>query len=155
MVSRKTQKDVGKFKAKLAGPFTARQTVFIGMGTAVDILVCSAMHGAGFDINVIAAVCICIIAPFVLFGTVNPYGMTCEKFLYQFYIYHIVAPSVRKYCTHTALDDINTEISPEYRFVTKLFVPCNREVHIAYPDQYQCIYKHLYFRLYPMLMYHS
>lgn len=113
MVSRKTQKDVGKFKAKLAGPFTARQTVFIGMGTAVDILVCSAMHGAGFDINVIAAVCICIIAPFVLFGTVNPYGMTCEKFLYQFYIYHIVAPSVRKYCTHTALDDINTEISPE------------------------------------------
>lgn len=113
MVSRKTQKDVGKFKAKLAGPFTARQTVFIGMGTAVDILVCSAMHGAGFDINVIAAVCICIIAPFVLFGTVNPYGMTCEKFLYQFYIYHIVALSVRKYCTHTALDDINTEISPE------------------------------------------
>ena len=41
MVSRKTQKDVGKFKAKLAGPFTARQTVFIGMGAAVDILVCS------------------------------------------------------------------------------------------------------------------
>ena len=115
MVSRKTQKDVGKFKAKLAGPFTARQTVFIGMGTAVDILVCSAMHGAGFDINVIAAVCICIIAPFVLFGTVNPYGMTCEKFLYQFYIYHIVAPSVRKYCTHTALDDINTKIIPTER----------------------------------------
>ena len=55
MVSRKTQKDVGKFKAKLAGPFTARQTVFIGMGTAVDILVCSAMHGDGFDIIVIAA----------------------------------------------------------------------------------------------------
>lgn len=113
MVSRKTQKDVGKFKAKLVGPFTARQTVFFGIGAVVDILVSSAMHGAGFDINIIAAVCICIIAPFVLFGTVEPYGMTCEKFLYQFYIYHIAAPAVRKYCTHTALDDIETEIFPE------------------------------------------
>ena len=115
MVSRKTQKDVGNFKAKLVGPLTARQVAFVGIGAVIDVLVSSAMHGVGFDINMIAAVCICIIIPFVLFGTVNPYGMTCEKFLYQFYIYHIAAPPVRKYCTHTALDDIETEISPEDR----------------------------------------
>lgn len=86
MVSRKTQKDVGKFKAKLVGPFTARQTVFFGIGAVVDVLIYSAMHGAGFDINVIAAVCICVIVPFVMFGTVKN---SCTSFTFIISLHHL------------------------------------------------------------------
>lgn len=113
MVSRKTQKDVGNFKAKLVGPLTTRQVVFVGLGVVVDFLAYSVLKGAGLDMNTIAPLCLLVMAPFAVFGSCFPYGMTCEEFLYQYYIYHIVAPPVREYCTHTALDDIKPEMTPE------------------------------------------
>lgn len=111
MVSRKTQKDVGNFKAKLVGPLTTRQVVFVGLGAVVDFLTYSVLKGAGLDMNTIAPICLLVMAPFAVFGSCFPYGMTCEEFLYQYYIYHIVAPPVRRYETHTALDDYKENIS--------------------------------------------
>ena len=103
-VTRKTQKDVGNYESKLVGPFTTRQAVFLGIGAVIDILLGVTMEATGFDGTAIACVCIVIIIPFFLLGTVHPYGMKAEQFLIQYYIYHIAAPRIRKYETETGLD---------------------------------------------------
>lgn len=119
MVMRKTQKDVGNFQSKLIGPFTARQTVFVGIGVIIDIFVYSILKGTGLDINSIIPVCFIVMVPFIALAYIHPYGMKCEEFLYQYYIYHIAAPPVRKYETHTALDDIPEKLSKEEQKVQK------------------------------------
>jgi hypothetical protein len=103
-VTRKTQKDVGNFESKLIGPFTTRQTIFIGIGGVIDVVIGLTMESAGVDFATIAAVCIVIIAPFVWLGYAHPYGMKAEEFLLEYYIYHMAAPKIRKYKTETGLD---------------------------------------------------
>lgn len=105
-VSRKTQKDVGNYEPKLIGPFTTRQTIFIGIGAVIDVLLGVTLEAIGVDFMTIAALCIVIIIPFVLLGYLHPYGMKAEQFLIQYYIYHIAAPGVRKYETKTGLDNM-------------------------------------------------
>jgi len=113
MVMRKTQKDVGNFESKLVGPFTARQFIFIGIGTALDVLIYMFLSALNMDINSIIPFCFFAMVPFIALAYIKPYGMKFEEFVYEYYIYHIVAPPVRRYETHTALDDYKENLSPK------------------------------------------
>ena len=50
-VSRKTQKDVGKFEAKFIGPFTTTQTIFVVIGAVLALLVKFLMDAIGAPIE--------------------------------------------------------------------------------------------------------
>lgn len=113
MVSRHTQKDVGKFESKLIGPFTTRQTIFVGAAAVVDLLLYNILGVFGLDQASRIGVCAIISIPLIACGYVKPYGMKMEEFIYQYYIYKICAPPIRKYETHTWLDDYKEELSPK------------------------------------------
>lgn len=113
MVTRHTQKDVGHFESKLVGPFTTRQTIFIGAAAAVDIIVFNILKVTGIDTSNLITICGLIAVPFILFAYVKPYGMKMEEFLEQYYIYKIQAPSIRYAETHTWLDDQKNKLSPK------------------------------------------
>lgn len=113
MVSRHTQKDVGKFESKLIGPFTSRQVVFVGAAVVIDILLFNILKAVGVDSSGCIGACALVSIPFILCGYVKPYGMKMEEFLYQYYIYKVCAPSIRKYETHTWLDDHQEKLSPK------------------------------------------
>lgn len=113
MVTRHTQKDVGHFESKLIGPFTTRQTIFVGAAAAIDIIVFNILKAIGTDMASCIAVCGLISVPFIACGYIKPYGMKMEEFLYQYYIYKICAPSIRKYETHTCLDDMKDDLDPK------------------------------------------
>lgn len=113
MVTRHTQKDVGHFESKLIGPFTTRQTIFVGIAIVVDVLVYNIIKGLGLDVANTIAVCGIIDVPFIACAYIKPYGMKMEEFLEQFYIYKICAPSIRYTETHTWLDDQKEELTPK------------------------------------------
>lgn len=113
MVTRHTQKDVGHFESKLIGPFTARQTVFIGIAAVIDLIVYNILAGLKLDISSCIAVCAMVDIPFIACAYIKPYGMKMEEFAEQFYIYRIAAPSIRYVETHTWLDDQKEELTPK------------------------------------------
>lgn len=113
MVTRHTQKDVGHFESKLIGPFTTRQTIFIGIAAAIDILVYNIIKVVGVDTANCIVICALIDIPFILCAYVKPYGMKMEEFIEQYYIYKICAPAIRYVETHTWLDDYKEELSPK------------------------------------------
>lgn len=112
-VTRKTQRDIGNYEAKFIGPFTARQTICVGIGGIVSFMVSSPLLSFGSDYMTILTVIIFIMLPFVLFGWCKPYGMKMEEFIKQYYFYHILAPSIRKYETETQFDVIEKEMNKE------------------------------------------
>jgi len=110
-LSRKTQKDVGKYQAKLVGPFTLRQTVYVGIASVLAMLIWNIAGANGADMETKLFIVIMLSGPIALLGFLNPYGMTCLEFVKQYYEYHILSSKVRIYQTVT--DDENMEIPEE------------------------------------------
>ena len=107
-VHRKTQKSLGNYDAKFLGPFTMRQSIWLGIGIAPSVLIGFNEYKAGLDVGIIFVTVVIIMAIplFLGFGEKITYGMKPEDFARQYYVYRILAPKVRKYATET-YDDIN------------------------------------------------
>lgn len=106
-VHRKTQKSLGNYDAKFVGPFTMRQTIWMGIGLVPSCLVGYMQFTAGFDYGIIFCTVVLIMAIplFLAFGEKITYEMKPEDFAKQYYIYRLQAPKVRLYKTET-YDDI-------------------------------------------------
>ena len=106
-VYRKTQRSLGNYDAKFLGPFTARQSIWMGIGIVPAAFLGYNEYLVGLDIGVVflTVVLVMIIPLFMAFGEKITYGMKPEDFAKQFYQYRIAAPKVRLYKTET-YDDV-------------------------------------------------
>jgi len=106
-VSRHTQKDIGNYEAKLLGPFTTRQCIFLGIGIIPTAIIGYVLMTAGVDFMTVFGLAIFIMAVpcFFAFGSSLTYDMKPEDYVKDYYKYHILAPRRRLYKTET-LDDI-------------------------------------------------
>ena len=133
-ISRKTQKDVGKYKTKFIGPFTSRQCLFIGIGGVCSLFAGVPLELVGTDFITIAIVCFIIVIPFYLLGNADVYGLTMEQFLISYYNYHLTRPKIRLYQTENTLDFIKDELTEEEK-MKELERKKNKEKkHVADPD---------------------
>ena len=103
-VTRRTQKDIGSYEPKFIGPLTLRQSIAVGIGVILCVFACYLLKDFGMDMTTMFFICFIIMAPFVIFGFVKPYGMKAEEFVKEYYEYHIRRPNIRKYETVTDLD---------------------------------------------------
>ena len=135
-VSRKTQKDVGKYEAKFIGPFTSRESIFIGIGAVVCTIIGVLLSVLGFDYISIAIVVVIAMTPFVWLGKATPYGMRADDFLKEYYEYHIRRPSKRPYKTETTLDEIEwtepVQLDEKGKPITETVEPHKKDAD--YPD---------------------
>lgn len=97
-ISRKTQKDIGKYEAKLLGPFTTRQVICIASGAvptvAIDYLLFRFGKVDAYSLFGIAFV-LMVIPCFFGFGQKICHGQKPEDFLRDYYFYHVLAPKIR------------------------------------------------------------
>ena len=105
-ISRRTQKDVGSFEPKFIGPFTTRQTIFVGIAAVICYIVHAVIEPFDSDLTTQMIIMVIFAAPFLAIGFVKPYGMKCEDFLIMYWFYHYKAPAQRKYVTETDVDII-------------------------------------------------
>ena len=103
-ISRHTQKDVGNFEPKFIGPFTMRQTVFVGVAAVICYITHAVIGKLGFDLMTQMVIMLVFACPALAIGFFKPYGMKCEDFLVMYWFYHIKAPAIRKYVTVTDVD---------------------------------------------------
>ena len=108
-ISRNTQKDIGNYEAKLIGPFTTRQCIFVGVGLVPSFFIGYSLFTTKMDVITILFVIAIIMAPFLFFAFAHPYGMKPETFLREYYIYHILAPAKRLYVRETFDDGLEKE----------------------------------------------
>ena len=115
-ITRKTQKDIGNYEAKLIGPFTSRQVVCIGIGavpTAIGIWIARNVGADPMSYLGIAIVCMAIPC-FFAFGQKLCYGMKPENFLADYMHYHQHSAKVRLYKTQTYDDVLYKEEKKTY-----------------------------------------
>lgn len=106
-VTRKTQKDIGNYEAKLIGPFTTRQCILLGIGAVPTIIACVIINRLSSDPYAMIGGCIFMIIPgFFAFGKNLCYQMNPEDFIAGYYYYHIKCPNRRLYKTKTLDDEI-------------------------------------------------
>lgn len=103
-VSRKTQKDVGKFEAKFVGPFTMHQTIFVAIAVVLAIIVKLIMDAieAPTELTVVLMVAVAIPPAFLGFKKFN--GMTAIEYFKLYKDTRIDNPSVRLYKRETDID---------------------------------------------------
>ena len=118
-LSRKTQKDVGKYQAKLVGPFTVRQSIFVGIAAVIAMILwnMSDMFQMSMDSKIMTI--LVVAAPIALLGFLNPYGMTCLEFIKQYYEYHILSSKKRIYQTITDDEKIIAQQEKQTQSSTK------------------------------------
>ncbi|MFT4144383.1 MAG: PrgI family protein [Mobilitalea sp.] len=118
-LSRKTQKDVGKYQAKLVGPFTVRQSIFVGIAAVISMILwnMSDMFQMSMDSKIMTI--LVVAAPVALLGFLNPYGMTCLEFIKQYYEYHILSSKKRIYQTITDDEKIIAQQEKQSQSSTK------------------------------------
>lgn len=118
-LSRKTQKDVGKYQAKLVGPFTVRQSIFVGIAAVIAMILwnMSDMFQMSMDSKIMTI--LVVAAPVALLGFLNPYGMTCLEFIKQYYEYHILSSKKRIYQTITDDEKIIAQQEKQTQSSTK------------------------------------
>lgn len=134
-VSRKTQKDVGNYEAKFIGPFSARETVFLGIGIVISAIIGVFLEVMGTDFMTIAVAVLIIMSPFVWLAKAKPYGMRAEIFLKEYYVYHILSPDCRPYKTETGLDVMKWEDVNELTESEKKTAKKEKHVKdLEYPD---------------------
>lgn len=106
-VHRKTQKSIGNYDAKFLGPFTARQSLWMGIGLVPSVFIGYNEYLVGLDLGIILITVAVIMAVplFMAFGEKVTYGMKPEDFARQYYRYRILAPKVRVSKTET-YDDV-------------------------------------------------
>lgn len=100
-ISRKTQKDVGKYQAKLIGPLTVRNAIFVGIAVVVAVIIWNLGDVMQIAMTDKIAIILVISTPITMLGIVSPYGMTCIEFIKQYYEYHILSSNQRIYVTVT------------------------------------------------------
>lgn len=108
-ISRKTQKDVGKYQAKLVGPFTVRQSIFVGIAAVLSIILWNISDVFQMSMEDKIVIMLVVAAPVALLGFLTPYGMTCLEFIKQYYEYHILSGKTRIYQTVTDDEKIITQ----------------------------------------------
>lgn len=101
MIEAQIPKDIRKYEAKLAGPFTLRQLICFGISCALAFFVYKLVLSFS-DANTAIPMCMIAISPVIAVGWVKPYGMPLEKFLQTAFISNVLAPKVRKYKTRNA-----------------------------------------------------
>lgn len=95
-------KDIRKYKKKLVGPLTARQTLFsipaIGLGGLVFFAFKDVFRG---DVHILLTILTAL--PFLMLGWIEVYGMPLEKFIKAAFVSTILSPANRKYVTKNTI----------------------------------------------------
>lgn len=98
MIDIRIPKEIRQYEAKFVGPFTMRQTICIGIGLPICILLYNGLHP--FVSRDLMGFCLLLPAAAIfLFGWVKPYGMKFEQFFFSAAINNFIAPRRRKYIT--------------------------------------------------------
>lgn len=95
-IEREILQDITKYKARLIGPLTARQTVCVVITGAICIPAYMIMKNY-FVMDFIFPVLLGLAALPMACGFVAPYDMPLEKFLYYFVQTSIISPPIRRY----------------------------------------------------------
>ena len=112
-VTRKTQKDVDKFKAKFVGPFSFTETIFIGAGLAVCVFVYFTFSEQGYTIEDLVPVFLIIMGLAAFLAKGQPYGMPAITFLKTYYRDSIQCPKRRPYKVSDGIDYIEKKTAME------------------------------------------
>lgn len=109
-ISRKTQKDIGTYEAKLMGPFTARQCAILGIGAVPTIFFYFIIYGItnNFFMGAVAIIFM-LPAAFIAFGKSLCYGLNPEEYFVEWYFYHVKSPNKRVYKVETVDDKLYNE----------------------------------------------
>lgn len=98
MITIRIPKEIRQYEAKFVGPFTMRQTICLGIGLPICILLYNGLHP--FISRDLMGFCLLLPAAAIfLFGWVKPYGMKFEQFFFLAFINNFIAPRRRKYIT--------------------------------------------------------
>ena len=110
-IEREVLQDITKYKAKLVGPFTLRQTVCVAIAGGWGLLVHSAMKGI-FEKSFIMGVALVVVIPALVCGFIEPYDMPMEKFVIGL-VRSLLSPAVRKYKKKTNIELITDYLVKE------------------------------------------
>ena len=105
-VTRRTQKDVDKFKAKFAGPFTLKETLIIGAGLAICMPLYFTLSEQGYTMEDLIPIILIIMGVAVFLAKGNPYGMPAITFVQTYYRDSILSPKKRPYVVSDGIDYI-------------------------------------------------
>lgn len=98
MIDIRIPKEIRKYEAKFVGPFTMRQTICLGVGLPICIILYNCLHSF-ISRDLMGFVLLLPAAAIFLFGWVKPYGMKFEQFFFSAFINNFIAPRRRKYIT--------------------------------------------------------
>ena len=103
-VTRRTQKDVGRFEAKLIGPFTTHQTIFLAIGAVLCLFIKLLCSGIGLDTVITTVLMILFGGGCILLGFIKPLGMTMTDYIKLMVETQVLNPGKRPYKSHTDID---------------------------------------------------
>ena len=98
MIEIEVPKDINKYEAKLISSFTTRQTACLAGGLLLAVPTFMFLKER-MPTDVVSIIVCIILAPFICFGWIKPYGMKFEQFLRSAFISNVLSPKVRKYVT--------------------------------------------------------
>lgn len=104
-VTRPTQQDIDKYKEKMIGPLTKRQSICCGIGIVPTGVLVYALKTANVDVMIILFVSFVIMGLCFAVGTIEPFGMSLGEFVRDFYYYNLVCSPKRLYIRET-FDDV-------------------------------------------------
>lgn len=97
MIEIQVPNDVTKYKTKVLGPFTGRQLVIIIAVIFLDFfLYANIFAPMEMSAETLVYIAMAIDAPICLF-MFEVYGLPMEKFIAQFFVCNVLAPTKRKY----------------------------------------------------------
>lgn len=112
MLEAQIPKDIRKYDAKFAGPFTLRQLICFIILVAIVMAGYKFLSGFGIEKNICLTIPIIIGSPLILIGWVKPYGIAFEKFIKTIFVTFVLAPRERKYVTNNIFSKIYDEMKP-------------------------------------------
>ncbi len=131
MIEREIPKDIRKYEAKFAGPFTFRQTVCVVIGGTFSLITYNTF-GKLFVPNVRGYLCFIVAAPALLVGWYKPYGMPLEKYLFTIIKTLVLAPTKRVYKTENIYDIKTPEEVAKNKKKRKKATPSKKKEFKAY-----------------------
>lgn len=112
-VTRRTQKDVDKFKAKFLGPFSIKETFFVGIGIGLSVaayfIMKNYLHMTKLDDMIPVIAIIMAIAGFFAFA--HPHGMSATDFIKNYYENNMLSTKRRPYSAFDGIDYIEMKAS--------------------------------------------
>lgn len=107
--TRPTQQDIDKYKEKMIGPLTKRQTICCAIGIVPTGILAFTLNDAHVDTLTILLVSFVIMGICFLLGTVEPYGMSPREFVRDFYYYNYICSPKRLYIRETFDDTLEKQ----------------------------------------------